>query len=328
MRRRDCITLVGGVALMWPLAARAQEASAPKKIGVLWHAGSAEEEGPYYKALVAGFNDLGYIDGHHIQLEHRFPNETPERFTSMAAELVLLKVSVLVCVGNVAAPYAKNATSTIPVVFVLVPDPVGSKLVDGLAWPGGNVTGLASSASELFGKRLHILKEIIPGLKNVGQLVNSSVKASQLHIQATKDASAELGLTVQTFDARTLNDLEAAFDAMAKAGMQAVTINPEGIAFQGRAIIPKLALERRLSLCAYSRETFEHGALFSYGADSIDSCRRVAVVVDKILKGTHPKGIAVEQPKRFEFLINLKTATTLGLSIPPTLLAFADEVIE
>jgi ABC-type uncharacterized transport system substrate-binding protein len=328
-KRRDFITLLGGAVAAWPLAARGQNVNRRPRVGVLWHAANAEEEGPYFKALVEGFATLGYVDGHTITLHHRFPNETPELFQLMAADLVaFLKIDVLVSVGNVASPYARNATETIPVVFILVADPIGGKLVDSLARPSGNVTGLTNFVSDVVGRRLQLLKELIPELSRVGQLVNPNAAAARLNIELTREAAARLGFAVQLFEARSVEELERAFDAMAAAGMQAVTVNPEGLAFQARELIAKLALARRLALCAYSRETFEPGAFMSYGTDHLAICRRAAVYVDRILKGTKPSDLPVEGPTKFEFLINLKTARAVGLDIPPMLLARADEVIE
>jgi putative ABC transport system substrate-binding protein len=325
--RREFIALAGS-ALAWPCVGHAQQGLKIPTVGVLWHAANAEEEGPYFRALLEGFRELGYVDGLNIKFEHRFPNEMPERFRSMAAELVSLNVGVLVSVGNVASPYAKNATTTIPIVFTLVADPVGMKLVESFARPGGNVTGLSTYSSDIVGRRLQLLKETIPGLTRFAQFVNPNAQSSRLHIEMTRAAAAELGLTVQTFEARSLDELERAFDAMAAAGVQAVTVNPEGLPFQGRALIAKPALARRLALCAYSRETFEPGALMSYGTDQIAVCRRAALYVDKILKGTKPGGLPVEGPTKFEFLINLKTAKALGIEVPPIILTRADEVIE
>jgi putative tryptophan/tyrosine transport system substrate-binding protein len=325
--RREFIALAGS-ALAWPCVGHAQQGLKIPTVGVLWHAANAEEEGPYFRALLEGFRELGYVDGLNIKFEHRFPNEMPERFRSMAAELVSLNVGVLVSVGNVASPYAKNATTTIPIVFTLVADPVGMKLVESFARPGGNVTRLSTYSSDIVGRRLQLLKETIPGLTRFAQFVNPNAQSSRLHIEMTRAAAAELGLTVQTFEARSLDELERAFDAMAAAGVQAVTVNPEGLPFQGRALIAKLALARRLALCAYSRETFEPGALMSYGTDQIAVCRRAALYVDKILKGTKPGGLPVEGPTKFEFLINLKTAKALGIEVPPIILTRADEVIE
>jgi putative ABC transport system substrate-binding protein len=178
MRRREFITVLGGAAASatWPRGTPAQRAVRVPTVGVLWHAASAEEEGPYFTALIEGFRALGYVDGRNIKFEHRFPNEMPERFTSMAAELVSLNVDVLVSVGNAAAPYAKNATATIPIVFTLVADPVESKLVASFSRPGGNVTGLSTFAADLVGRRLQALKEMIPGLSRIAQLVNPMLK--------------------------------------------------------------------------------------------------------------------------------------------------------
>jgi putative tryptophan/tyrosine transport system substrate-binding protein len=194
MKRRDFITLIGSAAAAWPLAARAQGKQRTPTVGVLWHAASAEEEGALFSALIEGFRALGYVDGKNIILEHRFPNEVPERFTGMAAELVSLNVDVLVSSGNNAASYAKNATTTIPVVAMFISDPVGTKLVDSLARPGGNVTGLSFFTSELIGKRLQLLKEIIPGLSQVAQLVNPLAQISRLYIDLTQTAAVQLGL--------------------------------------------------------------------------------------------------------------------------------------
>lgn len=289
-----------------------------------------KSERPYYMGLLEGFQSLGYSDGNNIKFEHRFPNEMPDRFRSMAAELVALNVDVLVCVGPQTAPYVKKATSTnpIPVVFIFVPDPVGSHLVESLARPGGNITGLSNFGADLVGKRLQFLKEMIPGLFRVGVLVNPNTQDARLYISATQAAATQLGLTSQAFEARSPDELEGAFDAMAKTDMQAVTINAEGVAYQQRAIILNISLAHRLPLCVWSKETFDPGALMSYGPDQIAMCRRAASLVDKILKGIKPSEIPVEQPTRLELRINLKTAKALGLTVPPTLLTIADEVTE
>jgi putative tryptophan/tyrosine transport system substrate-binding protein len=328
MRRRDFITLIGGVAAAWPLAARGQRSKKMPKVGVLWHAGSAEQEAPYFGSLLEGFKNLGYVEGRNIQFEHRFPNEVPERFKGMGAELVSLEIDVLVVVGNNAASYINSLTTTIPVVFTLVGDPVGLKLVANLARPGGNITGLANFTAELIPKRLELLKDIVPGLSRVALLANVNAKITGLYISLSQTAAAQLGLTIQTFEVRSPDDLEPAFDAMVNAGMQAVTSNADGLGFTHREPIAKFALARRLPLAGFSRETLVKGALISYGVESAALCRRVAVYVDKILKGATPAELPVEQPTKFEFLINLKTASALGITISPTLLTRADEVIE
>ena len=326
MRRREFITLLGGAAT-WPLAARAQQGGKIPTVGYLWHAGSPQEEVPYFGALQEGFARLGYVDGRNIKLEHRFPNETPERFKSMAAELVSMNVDVLMG-GAVASPYLRDATTKIPIVFMFVPDPVGMKLVQSIARPGGNITGLSNFGRDVAGKRLQLLREIVPGLSHVALLINSDQQTTPVFIEVMGAAADQLGLVLQTFDARSLQEIEPAFDAMTRAGMQAVTPVQGGLFYQARTFIPKLAIARRLPMLAYSRETFEYGALVSYAADQVEMCRRSAVYADKILKGAKPGDLPVEQPTKFEFLINLKTAKALGLDVPVHLQQIADEVIE
>jgi putative ABC transport system substrate-binding protein len=318
---------LAGSLLAAPLAAAAQQAGRIPRVGVLWHAGSADEEGSYYTGLLEGFRDLGYVDGRNVIFEHRFPNEMPERFRSMTAELVALKVDVLVTVGTQTAPYARDATTSIPVVFIFVPDPVGSKFVDSLRRPGRNMTGLSQFGADIVLKRLQFLKDAIPGLSRVALLVNPNTEVASLYKRVTEAAAAELGLRNHTFEARSLDELGRAFDAMVKAGMQAVTINGEGLAYQQRAYVATMTLARRLPLAVWSRETFEAGALMSYGADQVAMCRRGPVFVDKILKGARPGDLPVEQPTKLEFLINRKIATALGLTIPQIMLIRADEVI-
>jgi putative tryptophan/tyrosine transport system substrate-binding protein len=315
------------MATGWPLRVRAQTGKIPK-VGILWHAGSAEAQGAYYTAVVEGFRDLGYAGGHDIVLEHRFANEVPAGFRSLAAELVALKVDVLVTVGPQTAPYAKEATATIPVVFMGVPDPVGSGYVDSLARPGRNMTGLSNFGADIVLKRLQFLKDMRPDLSRAALLVNPNNPVTPLYRRVTQAAAAELGLENHTFEARSPDELEQAFDAMAAAGMQAVTINGDGLIFQQRALVGKLALARRLPLGVWSRETFDSGALMFYGPDQVAMCRRAPAFVDKILKGARPGDLPVEQPTKLEFYINLKIARALGLSVPPMLLALADEVIE
>jgi putative ABC transport system substrate-binding protein len=328
MRRRQFIGLLGSAAVSLPLVAQAQQAGKIPIVGILWHAGTAQEEGPNFTAMIEGFKTLGYVDGQNIRFEHRFPNEIPERFKSMAAELVSTKVDVLMSVGVTAAPYVKNATSTIPIVFTLVADPVASKLVDSLARPGGNATGLTLFAAELGAKRLELLKEAVPGLSRVGLLINPNTSFSGPYIDESKAAAAKLGLVLQTLEARKLDELEPAFDMAAKAGVQAISITPEGTFYQGRAIIAKLALSRGLATCVWSKETFDPGAFLAYGPDVLAILRHAAIFVDKILKGAKPADLPVEEPTRFQLLISQKTAKAIGINVPPTLLTRADEVIE
>jgi putative tryptophan/tyrosine transport system substrate-binding protein len=326
MRRRDFITLLGGAAA-WPLAARAQQGGRIPRIGFLWHAGSREEESPNFEAVIEGFAKLGYVEGRNIILEHRFPNEEPERFRTMAAELVALNVDALM-VTAAGAPYLRDATTKIPIVFVAVPDPVSMTLVQSLARPGGNITGLSNFGEELAAKRLQLLKELVPGLSRVALLVNRDLLSKGFYIDGSRMAADKLGLAIQVFELTSMEDLEPTFDAMVQAGMQAVTLAQGGFAFSRRATVAKLALARRLALCAYNKTTFDAGALMAYGPNILDAFRRMAVYVDKILKGAQPSELPVEQPTSFELFINLRVAKALGLDVPVHLQQIADEVIE
>jgi len=326
MQRREFLALVGGALAFRPRTAYAQSRKVPT-VAYLWHAGNATEEEPYFGAIREGFAKLGYVDGQNIKLIHRFPNELPERFRSMAAELVSMNVDVLMG-GSIAASYLKRATDKIPIVFMFVPDPVGLGFVQSLARPGGNATGVTNFGRDLAGKRLQLLKNLVPGLSRVAFLIDSNLPANRMYVDVMQSAATDLGLQLHTFDAHSIGEMEPAFDAIAKAGMQAVTIEQGGTNFQARAIIPKLALARGLPLGAYSKETFEHGALVSYGPVSIEACHRSAVYVDKILKGAKPSDIPVEQPTKFELLINLRTAKALGLQIPAQVQQLADEIVE
>jgi len=326
MKRREFMAFVGGAIAAAPSIARAQSRKIPK-VGYLWHAGNAQEEHPYFGALLEGFARLGYVDGQNIRIEHRFANEVPARFKSLAEELVSLNPDVLMG-GSISSSYLKNATAKIPIVFAFIPDPVGMKLVDSLARPGGNVTGLTNFGRDIAAKRLQLLKEMVPGLSRVAMLINSNQLTARMYVDVTRAAAAELGLFFQPFDARSRDELEAAFDAMVKAGMQGVVLAQGGTGFQWRAHYPKFALDRRLALCAFSKETFEHGALLAYGPDQVEMTRRSAAFADKIIKGTKPSDIPVEQPANFEFFVNLKVAKVLGITVPPTILVRATEIVQ
>ena len=209
-----------------------------------------------------------------------------------------------------------------------VPDPVGSKFVESLARPGGNATGLTNTSVELTGKRLQYLKEAVPRLSRVAFLINPNAKVSSLYVSEAKEASAKLGLTLQVYEARSIAELDRAFAAMAEAKMQALSINAEGLFFQLRAAIAKMALAHRLPTCVWSNETAEAGGMMAYGPDQVAIARRVAVYVDKILKGAKPYELPVEQPTVFDFVVNLKTAKSLGITIPQAILLQATKVIE
>jgi putative tryptophan/tyrosine transport system substrate-binding protein len=328
MQRRQFIALIGGAAA-WPLTARGQPRAKTPKIGVLWHAGSAEEEAIYLGELRNGLSGLGYIDGKTITLEHRFPNEQPERFVSLAAELAALKPDVLIAVTQQAAVAAQRATATIPIVFIVVPDPVGVKLVDSLSRPGGNITGLTHIAVELSGKRLAVFKEAFPRMTRVALLVNANnPQTTKRYIDETQTAATGLALDVRPVEVRALTDFDQAFDRIVDGRLEGVAVPADPLFYQGRSLMAQAAITRHLPLMAYSRETLEAGALMSYGTDQRRIFRRAAVYVDKILKGEKAADLPVEQPTKFEFLINNKTAKAIGYTISESLLLRADEVIE
>jgi putative tryptophan/tyrosine transport system substrate-binding protein len=227
MRRRDFIRAVAGSAA-WPLSAHAQSTIGIPTVGVLWHAGNPQEEQPYFDALIQGFKDVGYIEGRNIRFEHRFPNEIPDRFRQMAAELVALKVAVIVTVGNVTAPYAKEATASIPIVFLFVADPVGLKLVNTLARPGGNITGQALLGTDLNAKRFELLRELVPQLTRVAFLLNPAEPSAATYLKEGQAAANALQLTVLPFELRSLNEMEVFSSACRKPACRLWCLDPEG----------------------------------------------------------------------------------------------------
>ena len=326
MRRRDFITALAGAALVAGPANAVQ--NTPTVIGVLWHAGSPGDEQPYFDALARGFRDLGYTEGQNVRFEHRFPNENPDRFRSMAKELAALKVDVIVTVGNIAAPYAKDATAEIPIVFLFVADPVGSKLVTSLARPGGNITGLTQVATDLTAKRFELLREIVPSMSRVALLLNPAEPSAQKYLREGEAAARQLDLTVLPFEFRSLDQVETVFAQMKQAKVQALAFAPGGLLFQSRDRIHTVALTYGIPTCGWSREIAVSGHLLSYGADQVEMAHHVSVLVDKILHGAKPADIAVEQPTRFQLIVNQKIAKALELKVPEAFLVRADEVIE
>jgi putative ABC transport system substrate-binding protein len=331
VNRRSVLIGLGLAALPTSRTAFAQRPTGKiPRIGVLWHAGSAEEEKIPLGALVQGFKTLGYTEGKNIVFEHRFPNEQPERFVALAVELVRLSVDVLIAVTRQAALAAQNATQTIPIVFMVVPDPVGSKLVDSLSRPGGNATGMTNMAVELVPKRVELLKEASPGLSRMALLVNASYpEAARRYVEAGQSAARPLGISLQPIEVRSAADFESAFSMISQQRLQGMSLTVDGLFYANQALLTRLAQERRLPLIGYAKEMAEGAGMFmSYGPSNVASFQRTAYFVDRILKGAKPADIPVEQPTKFDLVINLKTAKALGLTIPQSLLIRADQMIE
>jgi putative tryptophan/tyrosine transport system substrate-binding protein len=328
VRRRQFIKLIGGAAAAWPLAARAQQSSNKiPVVGVLWHAGSAEEEDVYLSVLVKAFNDLGYVDGKNIHLDHRFPAENPERFRILARELADAKPDVIIAVSNFAALEAKRATTTIPIVFVNALDPVGQGLVESLARPGGNATGLSLMAIDLSGKRLELLKEAIPNLSRVALLVDPTVTFKDRMIKSHQAAAEALGISLWPAELSAPDDIEPMFAKMARDRADGVIRGTGTMLFNERARVGASSLKHRLPVITYVAEEVPYGPLMSYGQDLPDFFRRAVTYTDKILKGAKPADLPVEQPTRLKLVLNQKTAKALGLTFPQTLIVSADEVI-
>ena len=328
--RRLLAVLIATVLATWSAEAEAQQTSGKiPRIGVLWHGANEEEEAVYLAALRQGLRDFGYIDGHNIKLENRFPAEEPERFTSLALELAELKVDVFVAINRHAALAAQRTTKTIPIVFVAVPNVVRIKLVNSMARPGANITGLSNMALDLTAKRLELLKVVVPSLQRVALLVNGNDKdGSRLYIEEAQVAAHRLKLSLHPMEVGSPVDLGPVFQKMNNDQIDGVVVTQDGLFFVTRREIANLALTLRLPTVVYSRETVEVGALASYGPSNRDIFRRTGYFVDKILKGTSPATLPVEQPTKFEFIVNLKAAKALGIEVPPTLLTQADEVLE
>jgi putative ABC transport system substrate-binding protein len=328
MRRREFIRLIGGAAAAWPIAARAQQSKNIPTVGVLWHAGSAEEEDVYLSVLVKAFNDLGYVEGRNVHLDHRFPAENPERFRTLAQELIDAKPDAIVAVTVAGAAALKQLTSTIPIVFVLVPDPIASGLVESLARPGGNATGLSLMSVDLSGKRLELLKEAVPNLSRVALLLDLFSPVKERQIKANQIAAEALGISLWPAEVSAPDEIEPIFSKIAQDRADAVMRVSGTFLFNERARVGAAALAHRLPIMTYIAEEVPHGFLMSYGQDFPDYFRRAVAYTDRILKGAKPADLPVEQPTKFKLVLNLKTAKALGLTFPQALIVSADEVIE
>ena len=326
MRRREFIALLAGAAA-WPLPARAQQSRKLPRIGVLL-AGTPASFSPRAKALRDGLHDLGYVEGATIAIEWKWGQDRAERLPELAAELVGLNVDAIVTAGTPAAKALKNATRTIPIIMALIGDPVAAGLVETLARPGGNATGFSIVAPELSGKRLQLLKEIVPGISAVAVISNAANPQSQIELREMQVAAQTLDLRLQPIQISAESSLENAFEKLSKESIQALIVLTDAILYSQRSRIVALAAEKRLPAMYFFREFVQEGGLMSYAPSDSDLFRRAATYVDKVLKGTKPADLPVEQPIKFELIINLKTANALGLAVPPTLLARADAVIE
>jgi putative tryptophan/tyrosine transport system substrate-binding protein len=325
IRRREFITLLGGAAA-WPLAARAQQ---PGKLLTIGYLGSATPatQGQWVAAFVQRLRELGWIEGRTIALEYRWAEGRTERGAEILAELVRRKVDVIVTSATPLVAAAKQATSVIPIVFAAAGDPVGTGLVASLARPGGNVTGLSVQTPDLAGKRLELLREVIPGLRRVAMLINVGNAASVLELGEVQSTAHTLGFEVIALEIRRGEDIVPAFEAL-NGSAEALYVVIDPLVGTHRIRINTLAQAARLPTMHTFREGVEAGGLMSYGANFPDMFRRAADYVDKILRGAKPGDIPVEQPTKFDLIINITTAKALGLQIPPMLLARADEVIE
>jgi len=326
MKRREFITLLGGAAAAAsPLAARAQQAGKLPTIGFLGADPSIESK--RVAAFVQRLRELGWIDGRNLAIEYRWAEGRNERYAENAAELVRLKVDVIVTVATVPTLAAKQATAVIPIVFAASGDPVGTGLVASLARPGGNVTGLSTQTAETAGKRLELLREIVPGLGRLAIMRNVGNPISVLELGEVQAAARALGLEVITSELRRAEDISPAFDAL-KGRADALYVCTDPLVNTHRIRVNTLALAARLPTMHFYREYVEAGGLISYGPNLPDLLRRAADYVDKILRGAKPGDIPVEQPTKFDLIINLTTAKALGLTIPEPFLLRADEVIE
>jgi putative ABC transport system substrate-binding protein len=326
MERREFITLLSAPAAAWPLEARAQQ---PAKVPIIGFLGATTPQtaGQWDAAFRQRLRALGWIDGRNIGIEYRWAEGRNERFAEIATEFVQLKVDVIVTYGTAPVLAAKQVTSTIPIVFAAATDPVGIGLVASLARPGGNITGHANQAPDMAGKRVELLREIVPQLRRLAIMVNANVADALTEMRDVQAAAHALEVQTAIVEIRRAEDIAPAFDTF-KDQVQALFVVGEPLAFTNRVRIISFAFSARLPTMFALREYVEAGGLISYGPNFQDNFRRAAEFVDKILRGTKPSDIPVEQPTKFDLVVNLITAKAIGLTIPETFLVRATEVIE
>jgi putative tryptophan/tyrosine transport system substrate-binding protein len=325
LKRRDFITLLGSAAA-WPIAARAQQSAKLPTVGFV-DSSTPSDQNNRLAPFVQRLRELGRIEGSTIAIEARWAEGRNERSAEIVAEFVRLKVDVIVTGGTPNAAAAKQATSVIPIVFVSTGDPVGTGLVASLARPGGNLTGLSNQNNDVVGKRVELLRSVVPGLRRLAIMANVGNDAVALEMREYQTAARALGLEAVTLDIRRMQDIAPAMEAL-KSRADALSVLVDGLTLSNRARINILALGAQVPTMLDTRELLDSAGLMSYGTSIQDLFRRAGDYVDKILRGTKPADIPVEQPTKFELVVNLITAKALGLTVPPSLLATADEVIE
>ena len=329
MRRREFITLIGGAVAAWPVAAWSQRAGKMRRIGILLpNTSEIAASNPRIQAFLQGLRELDWIDGRSVTLEWRYGEGQSSRLPALAAELANIKVDVIVTAAAPAAKAAKDATETIPVVIIDPGDPVGTGLVRSLARPGGNITGVTSIAPDLAAKRLALLKETAPTMTSVAVLFNAAVPPAEIAMAELKMAAQALNLQIQSVAAQGSKGLAEALAAITTAQVEGLLVFPDPLTFSNQEAITKFALANKILALYGAKEFVSIGGLMSYGPSYPAMFQRAAYYVDRILKGTNPADLPVEQPTTFELAINLKTAKAIGLTVPPTLIARADEVIE
>jgi putative ABC transport system substrate-binding protein len=326
MKRREFITLLGGAVAAWPLAARAQQPSMPV-VGFLGLT-SPDTLAERLRFFRQGLKDTGYLEGENVAVVYRWSEGEHDRLRELAAEFVRRQVAVIVTIGPSAARAAKAATATIPIVFVAPEDPVRLGLVASLARPGGNLTGINIFSAELVAKRLELLRELVPTTRRVAVLVNPAGPTAETTLSDVESAARAMGLYIQILQASTSPEIDAAFASLAREQHDAVFVAPDPFLTSRRVQFANLAARHVVPMTSATREIAEVGGLMSYGTNLADAWRQLGVYVGRILKGAKPADLPVLQATKFELVINAQTARMLGLTVPPTLLATADEVIE
>jgi len=324
--RRQFVSALGGTMVGWPVAARAQQAGKPPTIG-FFGATTLPAIQNYVTAFTQELRELGWIEGRTVSIEYRWAEGRNDRMNEIAAEFVRLKVDVIVTQGNAATAAAKHATSTIPIIFGLAGDPVGTGLVASLARPGGNVTGLSLQQPDTSAKRLELLHEVVPNLRRVAIMANAANSVNVREMPEVQAAARKLGLEASAIEIRQAEDIAPAFGGL-KGNVDALYVLGDTLLYANRTGIATLAASAKLPTISSQPEYAAAGGLMSYGPESADLFRRAAEFVDRILHGANPADIPVEQPTKFYLVVNLTTAKALGLTMPQTLLVAADEVIE